>query len=89
MLKPTGVGRDNFMAHISPDSRLGGKELIGVDQAAMEAKQRLKAMDRENGPYGLGDYESRRHDWEAVDKVDRRKNRGGATFGNEDTMGCD
>jgi len=90
MLKPTGpknAGGDyanNYTQRYSPDDPISGKRLMGVDQAAMEARQRLNSRGN-----GIDWQPGSMHDYEAVSKMERRKNRGGSTFGKKDTMGCD
>ncbi len=78
----------NYMNHLAPNDR-SGANLKSVDGAALEAKDRLKAR---SGSYGRGsaipyDWDADRHDYEACEKLERRKLRGGSTFCKSDTMG--
>src|SRR5580693_3377745 len=98
MLKPTGpldkngeTYSNNYTRSYSPDDPIRGRNLKGVDQEALQAKQRLQE-DRGEYPGMTScpeDGERRRHDWKATETVAKRKDRGGATFSPKDTMGCD
>jgi hypothetical protein len=76
---------DSFREFMAPNE-LKGRRLKGPDQAMMQAQDRLKADCPNDSPGTLCapmstvDREKREHDWKAVSRFDKRKERGGSMF---------
>ena len=97
MLKPRGPKdangssySNNFSKSRSPNDPIEGTKLLGVDQAAMQAKDRIHELNEameHGGP--MPSHETMHHDYRAIRTMEKRKDRGGATFKKHDTMGCD
>ena len=101
MLRPTGPKdanrssfSNNYTKHLSPEA-IEGRDLLGVDQAAMQAKDRLhqehERMEHAGPftPMPTDSFDQHRHDYRAIRTMEKRKDRGGQTFKKHDTMGCD
>ena len=59
-----------------------GQQLQGVDQAAIQAQDRMRS------PRGINEsWESHEKDWDAIHKISKRGTRGGGIFREEDMMG--
>jgi hypothetical protein len=101
MLKPTGPKdargsfSNNYTKSRSPNDPIEGTKLLGVDQAAMQAKDRLheehERMEHAGPftPMPTDSFDQHRHDYKAIRTMEKRKDRGGQTFKKHDTMGCD
>jgi hypothetical protein len=70
----------NFMDHLAP-TNIGGKNIKGADQAAQEVLSKREQRSRTQQPGPCVPYEG---DWEkdytALEKVAKRRNRGGLNF---------
>jgi hypothetical protein len=81
---------NNYMRHLSPDDPRSATKLKGADQGAMEARARMKQRSEAPNPASPmteRDWEKERRDWKAVEKVERRRNRGGQVFRRGDAFG--
>lgn len=81
----------SYMDDLAPNLR-HGTELKGADQAAIEARNRMKARDSQSGmcypaPFDEAGHQQRMKDWDAIARVEKRKNRGGQVFKRGDGLG--
>ena len=76
----------NFMSHLSPNMPIQATGLKSVDQAAAEAHCRLNRERPSNSLFDQAEWAQQEKDWNAISKVERRRQRGSATVRKGDLM---
>ena len=75
---------DSFREYMAPNE-LKGRRLVGPDQAMMEAQDRIQEHNKaqEGQPVVFsspGEWKQFEHDYKAMDRFNKRKERGGSIF---------